>query len=166
MIAFIDANSAEYGVAPICKKLPIAPSTYYAHKGREHAPELAPQRVQREWSLKPKIRRVVEESSQVFGIRKIWKQIKREGFGVARCMVLRLMRDMRLRPGAFVHTLCDAYLYHNHFDQARWQLSRAPYATPAMRLTPAVSDLFGTACGDFTLEGYQSHTAIMAPKAV
>ena len=97
MIAFIDANSAEYGVEPICKMLPIAPSTYYAHKERERAPERAPPRVQRDWSLKPEIRRVFEENFQVYGVRKVWKQMKREGVDVARCTVARLMRAMGLK---------------------------------------------------------------------
>ena len=89
-------------------------------------------------------------------------------FNIASYALLTLMiaQVLGLKPGEFVHTLGDAHLYHNHFDQAREQLSRAPFAAPTMRLNPAVTDLFAFAYEDFTLEGYQSHKAIKAPIAV
>ncbi len=65
MIAFIDANRDEYGVEPICEVLPIAPSTYHAHKARERAPETAPARVQRDEALKPEIQRVRARSAML-----------------------------------------------------------------------------------------------------
>ena len=66
----------------------------------------------------------------------------------------------------FIHTLGDAHLYHNHFDQARTQLEREPRPRPTMKLNPDVTDLFGFAFDDFTLEGYDPHPHIKAPVAV
>ncbi len=71
-----------------------------------------------------------------------------------------------LKPGEFVHTFGDAHLYHNHFEQARLQLSRTPFAAPTMSLNPERMDIFGFEYGDFRLEGYQAHPAIKAPIAV
>jgi thymidylate synthase len=70
------------------------------------------------------------------------------------------------KPGDFVHTLGDAHLYLNHFDQARKQLARAPNPFPRLRLNPAVKDLFEFRYEDFALEGYEPHPAIRAPIAV
>jgi thymidylate synthase len=71
-----------------------------------------------------------------------------------------------LEPGEFVHTFGDAHLYHNHFDQARTQLSRTPYAPPTMLINPEREDIFAFEYGDFKLEGYQAHPGIKAPIAV
>lgn len=71
-----------------------------------------------------------------------------------------------LELGDFVHTLGDAHLYSNHFDQAREQLTRAPHALPRMELNPDVTNLFDFTFDDFTLVGYQAHPAIKAPIAV
>ncbi|HEX5613462.1 MAG TPA: thymidylate synthase [Burkholderiales bacterium] len=71
-----------------------------------------------------------------------------------------------LQPGEFVHTLGDAHLYRNHFEQAREQLARTPRAFPQMHLNPAVTDLFGFSYEDFTVEGYDPLPAIRAPIAV
>ena len=68
--------------------------------------------------------------------------------------------------GDFVHTLGDAHLYSNHFEQARLQLSREPRELPQMRLNPAVTSLFDFRYEDFTLEGYNPHPGIKAPIAV
>jgi transposase InsO family protein len=97
MIAFIDAHRAEYGVESICAQLPIAPSTYFEHKAREIDGTRAPQRVQRDRELKPAIRRVWEENFQVYGARKVWRQLNREHIAVPRCAVERLMRQLGLR---------------------------------------------------------------------
>ena len=97
MIAFIDENRDEYGVEPICEVLPIAPSTYHAGKARERAPETAPPRVQRDEALKPEIQRVFDENFHVYGVRKVWKQLLREGFEIARCTVSRLMKALGLK---------------------------------------------------------------------
>jgi putative transposase len=97
MIAFIDDHRASLGVEPICKELPIAPSTYHAHVACRVDPSKAPARAQRDALLRGHIRRVWEENFQVYGVRKVWRQLGREGVGVARCTVARLMRQMGLQ---------------------------------------------------------------------
>ncbi|MCL4799340.1 MAG: thymidylate synthase [Burkholderiales bacterium] len=89
-------------------------------------------------------------------------------FNIASYSLLTLMvaQVCGLRPGDFVHTLGDAHLYLNHFEQAREQLGRAPRPLPRMRLDPAVRDIFAFRYEDFTLEGYDPHPAIRAPIAV
>jgi thymidylate synthase len=71
-----------------------------------------------------------------------------------------------LEPGEFIHTFGDAHLYLNHFEQAKLQLSRAPYPAPKIWLNPERKDMFGFEYGDFKLENYQAHPAIKAPIAV
>ena len=71
-----------------------------------------------------------------------------------------------LQVGDFVHTLGDAHLYANHFDQAREQLSREPRRLPTLRLDPAVRDVFAFRFDDIAIEGYDPHPAIRAPVAV
>ena len=95
-IRFIDMHREEYGVESICRVLPIAPSTYYEEKYRQVHPESAPERIKRDTALKPEIQRVWEENFEVYGVRKVWRQLKREGFYVARCTVERLMKSMGL----------------------------------------------------------------------
>ncbi len=97
MISFIDAYRSAYGVEPICRVLAIAPSTYHAHVHRRANPETLPARTRRDGVLRREIRRVYEENFQVYGVRKVWRQLKREGFDVARCTVARLMRAMGLQ---------------------------------------------------------------------
>jgi putative transposase len=97
MTAFIDEHRAVYGVEPICKVLPIAPSTYYTHAARQADPELRPNRAWKDEALCGEIRRVWEQNKQVYGVRKVWKQLRREGWRVARCTVERLMRRLGLR---------------------------------------------------------------------
>ena len=94
---FISEHREVYGVEPICKVLPIAPSTYYEHKTRESHPESAPPRVRRDAFLRDKIKRVWDENFEVYGARKVWRELNREGIRVARCTVERLMRGMGLR---------------------------------------------------------------------
>ena len=96
MIAFIDDHRATYGVEPICRVLKIAPSTFHAHASRRQHPDKAPPRVQRDEALKPQILRVFSENFQVYGLRKVWRQLLRDGFEVARCTVSRLMKAMGL----------------------------------------------------------------------
>jgi thymidylate synthase len=71
-----------------------------------------------------------------------------------------------LKPGEFVHTFGDAHLYHNHFDQARLQLARTPYAAPKMMINPERKDIFAFEYADFKLEDYSAHPLIRAPIAV
>jgi transposase InsO family protein len=97
MTSFIDENPAEYGVEPICAELPIAPSTYYAHKACEVDPDKRSDRARRDAELMVEIRRLWEENYRVYGARKVLKRLKREGFQVARCIVARLMREMGIR---------------------------------------------------------------------
>ena len=96
MIAFIDDHRQAHGLEPICRVLPIAPSTYHAHAARRADPSRLPKRVRRDADLKVEIRRVFDENFRVYGVRKVWRQLRREGFSVARCTVARLMRDMGL----------------------------------------------------------------------
>ena len=97
MVSFIDTHRALYGVEPICAQLPIAPSQYYEHKAREMEPARLPPRLQRDQTLVPEIRRVYEENFGVYGVRKVWRQLDREDFEVARCTVERLMRSLGLQ---------------------------------------------------------------------
>ena len=97
MIAFIDEHCASYGVEPICRELPIAPSTYHAKIARRADPSKAPPRVRRDVALRGEIRRVWEENFGVYGVRKVWRQLGRQGVSVARCTVARLMRQMGLQ---------------------------------------------------------------------
>jgi transposase InsO family protein len=97
MVAFIDARRAEHGVEPICAQVPIAPSSYYEHKARQADPQRLPLRLQHDHALIPEIRRVYEENFQVYGARKVWRQLRREAFVVARCTVERLMRSLGLQ---------------------------------------------------------------------
>ena len=92
MTSFVDENRADFGVEPICAELPIAPSVYYEHKRREREPERRSARSRRDSELRPQIRRVWESNFGVYGARKVWRQLHREGIGVARCTVERLMR--------------------------------------------------------------------------
>jgi len=97
MIAFIDDHRGAHGVEPICNVLPIAPSTYHAHVAKRRDPAKLSARARQDVSLKIEVRRVFDENFRVYGVRKVWRQLKREGFDVARCTVSRLMRDMGLQ---------------------------------------------------------------------
>lgn len=97
MIAFIDDHRAEHGVEPICRMLPIAPSTYYDHLAKRAEPSRRSERARRDDALRPEIRRVFEENYRVYGVRKVWRQLRREGFDVARCTVARLMKNLGLK---------------------------------------------------------------------
>jgi len=97
MIAFIDDHRAEHGVEPICRMLPIAPSTYYDHLAKRAEPSRKSKRARQDDALRPEIRRVFEENYRVYGVRKVWRQLRREGFDVARCTVARLMKDLGLK---------------------------------------------------------------------
>ncbi|VFU08875.1 transposase (fragment) [Methylocella tundrae] len=97
MIAFIDDQREAHGVEPICKVLPIAPSTYQAHVATRADPAKLSARARGDLVLKPEIARVFAENFEVYGVRKVWRQLSREGFSVARCTVGRLMRNMGLQ---------------------------------------------------------------------
>ena len=97
MIAIIDEHREAYGVEPICKVLPIAPSTYYSHVAKRVDPEKLSARAKRDLALKPEIARVFADNFEVYGVRKVWRQLQREGINVARCTVERLMQSMGLQ---------------------------------------------------------------------
>jgi len=96
MIAFIEEQRDAIGVEPICKHLPIAPSTFYDHMANRANPDLLSDRAKRDMALRPEIERVWEQNYKVYGVRKVWHQMRREGFDVARCTVARLMKDIGL----------------------------------------------------------------------
>ncbi|UPJ26371.1 IS3 family transposase [Bradyrhizobium sp. CW1] len=97
MIAFIEDHRGAHGVEPICKVLPIAPSTYHSHVAKRRDPARLSARARQDAALKIEVRRVFYQNFGVYGVRKVWRQLKREGFDVARCTVTRLMRDMGLQ---------------------------------------------------------------------
>jgi putative transposase len=93
-VSFIDEHRVDHGVEPICKQLPIAPSTYYEHKLREADPDRISDRGKRDQWLEVEVQRVWDENKQVYGIRKVWRQLKRENIEAARCTVERLMKRL------------------------------------------------------------------------
>ncbi|ARQ60501.1 IS3 family insertion sequence transposase protein (plasmid) [Rhizobium sp. Kim5] len=97
MISFIDEHRSVFGVEPICRLLPIAPSTYYENVAKRLDVDRLSVRARSDIALKIEIRRVFEANFRVYGVRKVWRQSKREGFDVARCTVARLMRAMGLQ---------------------------------------------------------------------
>lgn len=96
MIAFIDDQRAVHGVEPICEVLPIAPSTYHDHAAKRRDPLRLSARARRDLALRVEVRRVFDANYRVYGVRKVWRQLRREGFDVARCTIARLMRAMGL----------------------------------------------------------------------
>ena len=90
---FIHQHKTVYGVESICRVLPIAPSTYYRHAQRLKQPELRSKRCVSDEGLLSQIQTVWQDSLQVYGYRKVWRQLQREGVQVARCTVARLMRQ-------------------------------------------------------------------------
>ena len=94
MIAFIDDHRKAHGIEPICRVFPIAPSIDHDHAARAADPRKLSARAKRDTILKVEVRRVFDENFGVYGVRKVWRQMKREGFDVARCTVSRLMREM------------------------------------------------------------------------
>jgi putative transposase len=96
MVAFIDDHRATYGVEPICAVLPIAPSTYHRHHAQQLDATRRSARAKRDDELRVEIQRVYDANFRVYGPRKVWRQLRREGHSVARCTVERLMRAMGL----------------------------------------------------------------------
>jgi putative transposase len=97
MISFIDEHRSVLGVEPICKLLPIAPSTYYDTVAKRTDVDRLSVRARSDMAMRIEIRRVFDENFRVYGVRKVWRQLLREGFDIARCTVARLMRTMRLQ---------------------------------------------------------------------
>ncbi|ELF1307800.1 IS3 family transposase [Escherichia coli] len=96
MMPLLDKLREQYGVGPVCSELHIAPSTYYHCQQQRHHPDKRSARAQRDDWLKREIQRVYDENHQVYGVRKVWRQLLREGIRVARCTVARLMTVMGL----------------------------------------------------------------------
>ncbi|HAH3429365.1 TPA: IS3 family transposase [Escherichia coli] len=96
MMPLLDKLREQYGVGPLCSELHIAPSTYYHCQQQRHHPDKRSARAQRDDWLKKEIQRVYDENHKVYGVRKVWRQLLREGIRVARCTVARLMAVMRL----------------------------------------------------------------------
>jgi len=97
MVTFIDEHREQYGVEPICEVLPIAPSTYFRRRLQRRCPERRSARAKRDDDLRVEVKRVWRESYELYGARKVWRQLRREMGGVARCTVERLMRAEGLR---------------------------------------------------------------------
>lgn len=97
MISFIEDHPRVYGGEPICKVMPIAPSTYYHCVACRFDPRKLSDRARRDTVLRPEIKRVWGDNYQLYGVRKAWHQLKREGFEVARCTVERLMKQIGIR---------------------------------------------------------------------
>ena len=97
MIRFIDDHREVYGVEPICRVLPIAPSTYHEHAARRRDPARRSERAKRDEELKADVQRVFDDNFGVYGVRKVWRQLLRENVTVARCTVERLMRGLGLQ---------------------------------------------------------------------
>jgi len=97
MVTFIDQHRATYGVEPICAVLPIAPSTYFLRKAQQQEVGKRSARARRDDDLRAAIQRVWDDNEHVYGPRKVWKQLRRDGQRVARCTVERLMRDLGLK---------------------------------------------------------------------
>lgn len=97
MIAFIDDHQGAHGVEPICKVLPIAPSTCYDHLAKRADAAHRSDRARRDEVLRPEIERVFGANYRVYGARKAWHQMRREDFVVARCTVARLMKSMEIQ---------------------------------------------------------------------
>jgi len=95
-VAFIDDHRQALGVEPVCRAMQIAPSTYYQHKAHQVDPDLRSPRRKRDEELRSAIQRVWDDNFKVYGTRKVWRQLTREGITVARCTVERLMRSMGL----------------------------------------------------------------------
>jgi putative transposase len=97
MIDFIEEHRGVFGVEPICRVLPIAPSTYHQRALEAREPERASARSKSDAALRIEIARVWEENRELYGARKVWHALRREGFDVARCTVERLMKGMAIK---------------------------------------------------------------------
>ena len=128
MVTYIDDHKDRFGVEPICAVLPVAPSTYYANKTRHRDPDRRSARAKRDAELKPEIQRVWDDNFRVYGVRKVWRQLQREGFKVARCTVARLMRELGLRGvvrGRKVKTTVPDELLDRPLDRVNRQFNVA-----------------------------------------
>ena len=128
MVTFVDSNKAEYGVEPICRQIQIAPSSYYEHKVCERDPDRLPSRIKRDMRLELDIQRVWKDNYQVYGARKVWRQLLREGIGVARCKVERLMNKLGIQ-GVRRGKKCWATIADDLLDRPTDKVNRQFVAT-------------------------------------
>ena len=128
MVSFIDEHRAEYGVESICAQLPIAPSAYYEQKAREADSARLPQRARRDAELSIEIQRVYHENFDVYGARKVWLQLHREAFTVARCSVERLMHSLGLQ-GVIRGARCRTTIADDRADRPSDLVNRQFHAT-------------------------------------
>ncbi|MBB5217651.1 hypothetical protein HNQ49_004366 [Parapusillimonas granuli] len=145
--AYIDQHRDLYGVEPICKMLQVAPSAYWRHAARCRNPERRSQRAKKDERLMVQIQRVWEQNFRVYGARKVWKQLNREGVTVARCTVERLMRRLGIegvRRGKRVRTTvpdgaaaCPRDLVKRHSRPQAPKRNGQAASAAANRLTPA-----------------------------
>jgi transposase InsO family protein len=133
MVAFVNDHRDRFGVEPMCAVLPTAPSTYFRHHAVQADPTRRSARARRDEALCPEIRRVWEANFQVYGPRKVWKALRREGIRVARCTVRRLMRAMGLagavRGRAWITTTQPAAAPYRPSDLVERAFS-CPYQKP------------------------------------
>ena len=94
---FVNKNKAGYGVEPVCRQIQIAPSSYFDHKRRARDADRLPDRIKRDIKLELDIHRIWEGNFRVYGARKVWRQLMREGISVARCTVERLMKKLGIQ---------------------------------------------------------------------
>lgn len=97
MIAFIEEYRMIYGVEPICRVLPLAPSTFYAHAAVTRDPDLASDRAKQDAIDRKKIKDAFDDSGKRYGVRKIWHELRRNNHDIARCTVERLMKAMAIQ---------------------------------------------------------------------
>ena len=138
MVRFIDDHRDEYGVEPICRVLPIAPSTYHLYKARQADPALLPARTIRDAELSGDIRRIWEENFRVYGVRKVWRQLQRENIAAARCTVERLMKQLGIQ-GVVRGKKAFTTVVDDELERARDKVRRDFTATKPNQLW--VSDL-------------------------
>jgi putative transposase len=119
MVTYIDENKEKHGVGSICRVLPIARSTYYDHKSKQHEPARLSARAKREDILKVDIQRIWEENFRVYGVRKVWRPLNREDISVARWTVERLTKKQGLRGvvcGRRIRTILSDHLAERPLD--------------------------------------------------
>ena len=147
MVAFIDHYRQTYGVEPICRVLPIAPSTYFRRKAEQRDPTRRSARAQRDEVLRAIIRRVWTENHQVYGPRKVWRQMGRDGLRVARCRVRRLMREMGLAGAVRGRAWITTTHAQPHVDRPGDLVDRNFSATRPNQLWVADFTYVATWCG-------------------
>ena len=123
---FIDENRGEHGVEPICKALQVAPSTYHERERQRREPARRSERAKRDDELRVLVRKVWEDNRGVYGVRKVWKQLRRLGHAVPRCVVARLMAELGLAGavrGRRVRTTVPALVADRPLDLVQRQFA-------------------------------------------